>query len=53
MKNNHLRGYMPKIEYYQYKVNKSIEEMDTDSLEFFTQKLKYFMMRQQKLELFG
>ena len=53
MKNNHLRGYMPKVEYYTYKVNRAIEEMDTDMVKFYTNKLVYFMGRQQKLELFG
>lgn len=53
MKNKYPQGFMPKINYYRYKVNKSIEEMDTDSLEFYTGKLKYFIGRQQKLELFG
>ena len=53
MKNNYLRGYMPKVEYYQYKVNRAIEEMDTDMVKFYTNKLVYFMGRQQKLELFG
>ena len=53
MKNKYPLGYMPKVEYYQYKVNRAIEEMDTDMVKFYTNKLVYFMGRQQKLELFG
>lgn len=54
MKNKQYRpdGYMPKISYYRYKVNKAIEQLDTDALEFYTGKLKYFIGRQQHLELF-
>lgn len=53
MKNKYPQGYMPKVEYYQYKVNRAIEEMDTDMVKFYTNKLVYFMTRQQRLELFG
>lgn len=53
MKNKYPRGYMPKIEYYTYKINEAIKDMDSDMIKFYTNKLVYFVGRQQKLELFG
>jgi hypothetical protein len=42
-------GYQPKIEYYQYQVNKAIGLLDIEAMEFYTRKLTYFMQRQQQM----
>jgi len=39
-------GYMPKIEYWQYKMNKAIDNLDQRGIEFASQKLNYFIGRQ-------
>ena len=43
-------GYQSKIDYYTYKVNKAIENLDNDSLMFFSDKLNYFIDRQLALK---
>ena len=40
------RNYQDKIDYYSYQVNKAISNLDTGKLDFYTNKLKYFMGRQ-------
>lgn len=42
-------GYNDKISYYQYKVNKAIETLNTKDLAFYSAKLSYFMERQMEL----
>jgi hypothetical protein len=42
-------GYNDKISYYQYKVNKAIENLNTKDLAFYAGKLSYFMERQMEL----
>ena len=44
-------GYTEKIGYWQYKVNKAIENGDVSGVEYATQKLAYFMNRQ--VEVYG
>ena len=39
-------GYQSKIDFYTYKVNKAIENLDNRSLIFYTGKLNYFIDRQ-------
>lgn len=39
-------NYQDKIDYYSYKVNKSIANLDVKGLEYYTKKLAYFMDRQ-------
>lgn len=39
-------GYMPKIEYWQYKMNKAIEQGDARGIAFASDKLVYFVGRQ-------
>lgn len=39
-------NYQDKIDYYTYKVNKSIQNLDTKGLAYYTIKLTYFMERQ-------
>ena len=43
-------GYQSKIDYYTYKVNKAIENLDNESLMFFSDKLNYFIDRQLALK---
>jgi hypothetical protein len=43
------KGYQEKIDWYTYKVNKSIKAGDSKGLEFYAQKLSYFMQRQREL----
>jgi len=42
-------GYQEKIDWYTYKVNKSISQGDFKGLEFYAGKLSYFMQRQREL----
>lgn len=39
-------GYMPKIEYWQYKFNKFKEDGDINSMVYASEKLKYFTERE-------
>ncbi len=39
-------GYLPKIEYWQYKMNKAIESGDARGIAFASEKLVYFVGRQ-------
>ena len=44
-------GYAPKIEYYQYKLNRAVRELDIEAIAFYTKKLEYFAAREaQRLE---
>ena len=43
------KGYQEKIDWYTYKVNKSISQGDSKGLLFYAQKLSYFMQRQREL----
>ena len=40
------KGYQPKIEYWQYKLNKAIESGNVGGVKYATQRLNYFMNRQ-------
>ena len=44
--NRYPDGYMPKIGYWRYKMNKAIENLDQAGIEFASQKLDYFVGRQ-------
>lgn len=39
-------GYLPKIGYWQYKMNKAIESGDARGIAFASEKLVYFVGRQ-------
>jgi hypothetical protein len=41
-----MKNYQDKIDFYSYKVNKCIANLDTKGLAFYTTKLSYFMKRQ-------
>ena len=43
------KGYQEKIDWYTYKVNKSISQGDSKGLLFYAEKLSYFMQRQREL----
>lgn len=49
-KNRYPNGYMPKIEYWQYKMNKAINNLDQAGIEFAAQKLNYFVGRQNAID---
>lgn len=49
-KNRYPNGYMPKIEYWQYKMNKAINNLDQAGIEFASQKLDYFVGRQNAID---
>jgi len=48
-KRDYSNGYIPKIEYWQYKVNKAIQEQDWAGVEYSMKKLSYFVGRQQSV----
>ena len=50
MSSKYPQGYLPKIEYWQYKVNKAIQEKDWAGVEFSMKKLSYFVSRQYVVE---
>ena len=42
-------GYQSKIDFYTYKVNKAIENLDYEGLKFYSDKVSYFLRRQAAL----
>ena len=50
MNKKYPQGYLPKIQYWQYKVNRYINEGDLTSAEFALKKLSYFTSRQVVVE---
>lgn len=50
MNKKYPQGYLPKIQYWQYKVNRFINEGDLTSAEFAIKKLAYFTSRQVVVE---
>tara|TARA_B100001057_G_scaffold477329_1_gene546392 strand:+ start:455 stop:625 length:171 start_codon:yes stop_codon:yes gene_type:complete len=49
-KNKYPNGYQPKIEYWQYKLDKAIKNNDPQAMGFAYGKLEYFMNRQLALQ---
>ena len=45
-KNRYPNGYMPKIEYWQYKMNKAIDAGDARGIAYAADRLVYFVGRQ-------
>ncbi len=44
-------GYAPKIEYYQAKLSADVDNLNLESIKFYTKKLEYFMTREtQRME---
>jgi hypothetical protein len=50
MNKKYPQGYLPKIQYWQYKVNRYINEGDLTSAEYALKKLSYFTARQVVVE---
>jgi len=50
MSSKYPQGYIPKIEYWQYKVNKAIQEKDWAGVEFSMKKLSHFVARKYVVE---
>ena len=50
MNSKYPQGYIPKIEYWQYKVNKAIQEKDWVGVEYSMKKLSHFVARQYVVE---
>ena len=50
MNSKYPQGYIPKIEYWQYKVNKAIGAQDWAGAEFSMKKLSHFVARQYVVE---
>lgn len=46
MSSKYPQGYLPKIQYWQYKVNKFINAGELEQAEFAIKKLAYFTARQ-------
>jgi len=44
--NKYPNGYQPKIEYWQYKAHKAIDNCDVEAARYALGKLEYFMGRQ-------
>lgn len=47
--NRYPNGFMPKIEYWQYKMDKAVKELNPSAIEFAAQRLAYFVNRQNQL----
>jgi len=50
MSSKYPQGYIPKIEYWQYKVNKAIQAQDWVGVEYSMKKLSHFVARQYVVE---
>ena len=50
MNSKYPQGYLPKIQYWQYKVNRYINEGDIAKAEFAVKKLAHFIARQYVVE---
>jgi hypothetical protein len=46
MARNYENGYLPKIEYWQYKLNKAVQAFDTEGVTYAAGKLAYFVDKQ-------
>ena len=49
MARKYENGYLPKIEYWQYKLNKAVEALDTEGVTYAAGKLAYFTKRQAEV----
>lgn len=41
-------GYQPKIGYWNYKLNKAINNLDAEGIKFASERLAYFVLREQQ-----
>ena len=49
MKRNYANGYMEKIGYWQYKLNKAVKALDSEGVSFASSKIAYFVQRQKEV----
>ena len=47
MARNYENGYLPKIEYWQYKLNKAVEAGNAEGILYAADKIAYFTTRQK------
>ena len=47
----YLNGYMPKVEYWQYKLNEAVEGFSISDALYAMGKLEYFMHKQKEFKL--
>ena len=47
MARNYENGYQPKIQYWQYKLNKAVEAGNAESILYAADKIAYFTTRQK------
>ena len=45
----YVNGYMEKIGYWQYKLNKAVEALDANGVEYASSKIAYFVKRQAEV----
>ena len=45
---NYPNGYQPKIDYYSYRLNESIQNLNEKEIEYFSRKVQYFVKRQNE-----
>ena len=45
----YVNGYMEKIGYWQYKLNKAVEALDSEGVTFASSKIAYFVKRQAEV----
>lgn len=51
MKGKYANGYAEKIGYWQYKLNKAVEALDSEGVTYASSKIAYFVKRQ--VEVYG
>lgn len=45
----YANGYQDKIDYYRYRINRAIDGLESDKVQYYAQRLAYFMERQRQL----
>lgn len=43
------KGYQPKIEYWQYKLNKAVEAGNVEGIKYSAEKIAYFVTRHKEV----
>lgn len=46
--NRYPDGYQPKIGYWNYKLNKAIDNLDAEGIKFAAERLAYFVIRENQ-----
>lgn len=47
--NRYPNGYQEKIGYWNYKLNKAIDNLDSEGIKYAAERLAYFCLRQQQV----